>query len=257
VTGPDPPPPTPLSFILPSMRVPRMFPAPKPRTSVSGFTLIELVMVMAIMLMVLGFAAPSVVGILKGKKIEQALSTVTGVLEQARMDAATQNTYLWTGFMNVAARDSKSGVDELWMMTFRGRSGENRIPTNAEDVLPVSTLQRVEGVNMVEVDKLPDRVKALLPVTYKDVASSPKSQAKLTWKGTAATGTREFDRILLFTPRGEALWETGSPKELPLSEPNFVVGLSRTQNGNVAPNEKDMAVVLVAGVTGRVSVGRP
>ena len=234
-----------------------MFPKPKARASVSGFTLIELVMVMAIMLMVLGFAAPSVVGILKGKKIEQALSSVTGVLEQARMDATTQNAYLWTGFLNVAAKDSKSGVDELWMMTFRGRSGESRIPATAEDVLPVSALQRVEGVNMVEATKLPDRVKALLPSTYKDVAAAAKSEKPLVWKGTVASGAKEFDRILLFTPRGEALWETGSQAALPLSEPHFVVGLARTQNGTVAPNEKDMAIVLVAGVTGRVSVGRP
>lgn len=234
-----------------------MFSAPKARTRVSGFTLIELVLVMAIMLMVLGFAAPSVVGILKGKKIEQALSTVTGALEQTRMDAATQNAYLWTGFLNVAATDSKSGVDELWVMTFRGRSGESRIPAKAEDVLPVSALQRIEGVNMVGVDKLPDRVKTLLPATYKDVAMATKSETKLTWKGTTASGAKVFDRILLFTPRGEALWETGSPTVLPLSEPTFVVGLARTQNGAVAPNEKDMAVVLIAGVTGRVSVGRP
>jgi prepilin-type N-terminal cleavage/methylation domain-containing protein len=234
-----------------------MFLSPKARSGASGFTLIELVMVMAIMLMVLGFAAPSVVGILKGKKIEQALSTVTGVLEQARMDAATQNAYLWTGFLNIAAKDSKSGVDELWLMTFRGKSGESRIPASAADILPVSALQRVEGVNMVEVDKLPDRVKALLPATYKDVTSATKSETKITWKGTTATGTKDFERILLFTPRGEALWETGSPTVLPLSEPSFVVGLARTQNGTVAPNEKDMAFVLVAGVTGRVSVGRP
>ena len=239
------------------MRVFQRFPKPEARTKVSGFTLIELVMVMAIMLMVLGFAAPSVVGILKGKKIEQALSTVTGVLEQARMDAATQNAYLWTVFLNVAAKDSKSGVDELWLMTFRGKSGESRIPASPEDVLPVNALQRIEGVNMVAVDKLPDRVKALLPATYKDIASAAKSETKLTWRGTAASGVKEFDRILLFTPRGEALWETGSPTVLPLSEPSFVVGLARTQNGTVAPNEKDMAFVQVAGVTGRVSVGRP
>jgi prepilin-type N-terminal cleavage/methylation domain-containing protein len=234
-----------------------MFLSPKARSGASGFTLIELVMVMAIMLMVLGFAAPSVVGILKGKKIEQALSTVTGVLEQARMDAATQNAYLWTGFLNIAAKDSKSGVDELWLMTFRGKSGESRIPASAADILPVSALQRVEGVNMVEVDKLPDRVKALLPPTYKDVTSATKSETKITWKGTTASGAKDFERILLFTPRGEALWETGSPTVLPLSEPSFVVGLARTQNGTVASNEKDMAFVLVAGVTGRVSVGRP
>jgi prepilin-type N-terminal cleavage/methylation domain-containing protein len=234
-----------------------MFLSRKARAHVSGFTLIELVMVMAIMLLVLGFAAPSVVGILKGKKIEQALSTVTGVLEQARMEAATQNAYLWTGFLNVAAKDSKSGVDELWLMTFRGKSGESRIPSVAENVLPVTALQRVEGVNMVEALKLPDLVKALLPATYKDVAVATKSETKLTWKGTAASGAKEFDRILLFTPRGEALWETGSATVLPLSEPNFVVGLARTQNGAVAPNERDMAIVIVAGVTGRVSVGRP
>jgi prepilin-type N-terminal cleavage/methylation domain-containing protein len=239
------------------MRDAQLLVSRKVRHRLSGFTLVELVMVMAIMLLVMGFAAPSVVGILKGKKIEQALSTVTGVLEQARMDAATQNTYIWTGFLNVAAKDSSSGVDELWLMTFRGRAGESRIPAVADDILPVSALQRVEGVNMVETDKLADAVKALLPSPMRDVASATASETKITWKGTASSAPRDFERILLFTPRGEALWETGSPKALPLSEPNFVVGLARTQNGAVAPNEKDMAFVSVAGVTGRVSVGRP
>lgn len=239
------------------MKPASLLPSPATRARASGFTLVELVMVMAIMLLVMGFAAPSVVGILKGKKIEQALSTVTGVLEQARMDATTQNAYLWTGFLNVTGKDSSSGVDELWMMTFRGKSGESRIPATADDVLPVSALQRVEGVNMVEADKLAERVKALLPATYKDVASAAKSETKITWKGTASSGPKEFDRILLFTPRGEALWETGSPTVLPLPEPNFVVALARTQNGTAAPNEKDMAFVQVAGVTGRVTVARP
>jgi hypothetical protein len=159
--------------------------------------------------------------------------------------------------MNVPAKDSSSGTDELWLMTFRGKSGESRIPANADDVLPVSPLQRVEGVNMVEADKLPERVKALLPPVYKDVAAAKQSETKLVWKGTPATGTRGFDRIVLFTPRGEALWETGASTTLPVPDPNFVVGLSRTQNGTVAPNEKDMAFVLVSGVNGRVSVGRP
>jgi prepilin-type N-terminal cleavage/methylation domain-containing protein len=239
------------------MRVHQPNPSRKSRAAGAGFTLIEMVMVMAIMLMVLGFAAPSVVGILKGKKIEQALSTVSGVLEQARTDAATQNAYLWTGFLNVAAKDSGSGTDELWMMTFRGKSGESRIPVTADDVLPVSALQRVEGVNMVEMEKLPERVKSLLPAVCKDIATAKQSETKIVWKGTSTTGAREFDRILLFTPRGEALWESGSATTLPVPDPNFVLGLARTQNGAVAANEKDMAFVAVAGVTGRVSVGRP
>lgn len=221
-------------------------------------------MVMSIILMVLGFAAPSLVGVLKGKKVEQALSSVAATLEQARLDATTQNTYIWAGFLNVLASESASGQDELWMMSFRGASGEKRVqPESSGKMLPLTVVQKVEGVGMVPLDKLPDLLKNRLPAPVVDMAEAKPSTQALVWKGAGSAGSlskdgsKEFVRLVLFTPRGEALWETGEGAALPLPQPYFAMALSRTQRGSVADGEKDMGVVTLAGVTGRVSVERP
>ncbi len=215
-------------------------------------------MVMSIILMVLGFAAPSLVGVLKGKKVEQALTSVVATLEQARLDATTQNTYIWAGFLNVPASESASGQDELWMMSFRGASGEKRVqPADSGKMLPLTVVQKVEGVGMVSLEKLPDLLKNRLPSPVTDMVEAKVSARALVWKGVGSEKDKEFVRLVLFTPQGEALWESGEGTALPLPQPYFAMGLSRTLRGSVADGEKDMGVVILTGVTGRVSVERP
>lgn len=222
-----------------------------------GFTLVELVVVLGIILLMLGFAAPSVVGILKGRKIEQALSAVSAVLEKARMDATVQNTYIWAGLLNVDSTKTTSGQDELWIMTFKGKTGESRVPSDPTGVLPTSALQRVEGVSMVPLESLPKNLTDLVPKTSVDFQAATPSKMSLTWQGVGKTGQITFNKLLLFTPRGEALLEDGVDQNLPVPQPHFLLGLSRTVKGKVVPAEKDLAAVLVAGITGRVTSVRP
>ncbi len=222
----------------------------------AGFTLIELVVVLGIILLMLGFAAPGIVGILRGKKVEQALSTVSDVLERTRMEAMTQNTYLWAGLANVPRSASTSGQDELWVITFKGKNGENRIPTDEQSVLPASALRRVEGVSLIVKDKLPERVSTLFPSTAKDFAAETVSATPLKWAGASAKGAMSFERLILFTPRGEAILENGTP-EMGVPDPYLWLGLSKTVGGEVAPAEKDMAAVLISGFSGRVTLVRP
>ena len=212
---------------------------------------------LGIILLMLGFAAPSVVGILKGRKIEQALSAVSAVLEKARMDATVQNTYIWAGLLNVDSSKTTSGQDELWIMTFKGKSGENRVPAEPTGALPTSALQRVEGISIVPLDSLPKSVTDLVPTTAVDFQGAPESKMPLTWQGVGKTGQVTFNKLLLFTPRGEALLENGIDQNLPVPQPYFLLGLSRTVKGKVVPAEKDLAAVLVAGITGRVTSVRP
>jgi len=230
------------------------------RLSTEAFTLVELVIVLGIVLLMLGFAAPSVVGILKGKRVEQALSAVSDVLERSRMEAMSQNSYVWAGLCNISKTDpqNRSGQDELWLLTFRNKNGDNRIPSDSlsMNMLPNSALRRVEGVNLITRDKLPDRVVALFPATAKDFIGEIPLKTGLKWAGSGPSMARNFDRIILFTPRGEAILETGSP-ELPTPDPYLWLGLSRTNNGVPAPSEKDMAAVLVSGFSGRVTLVRP
>jgi Tfp pilus assembly protein FimT len=115
--------------------------------------------VMGIIAMILGFAAPSIVGVLKGKKVEQAIGALSGILESARMDAITQNSYYWTGVAAVPkSKPTTSGQDELWVMTFRATKGENRVPTDSKSIIPTSVLQRIEGVGLVKKAELPSVV---------------------------------------------------------------------------------------------------
>jgi Tfp pilus assembly protein FimT len=248
-----------------SMRAPLLPPKhaqhpPQKAGSSAAFTLVELVIVLGIVLLMLGFAAPSVVGILKGKRVEQALAAVSDMLERSRMEAMSQNTYVWAGLCNISKQDpeNRSGQDELWLLTFRNKNGDSRIPDDqlSPDMLPNSALRRVEGVNMIAREKLPERVAALFPSTGKDFVEEPPLKTGLRWAGAGPSTGRYFTRIILFTPRGEAILETGST-ELPSPHPYLWLGLSRTNNGEPAPSEKDMAAVLVSGFSGRVTLVRP
>jgi Tfp pilus assembly protein FimT len=226
-----------------------------------GFTLVEIMVVLGIIIMILGFTAPAVVGILRGKKVEQALSTISDVLERARGEAITQNTYLWVGFLNVDLVSSGSGQDELWILPFRGKNGESRIPSDSSSILPSGPLRRVEGITLVTKDNLPQSLQALVPTDAVDFIAQSSAAKTLNWAGAGARGaggaasSQTFNRLVLFTPRGEALIETGND-DLPVPNSYLWLGLSKTRSGQVAPKEKDNAAISVSGITGRVNVVR-
>ncbi|NBV86761.1 MAG: prepilin-type N-terminal cleavage/methylation domain-containing protein [Verrucomicrobia bacterium] len=222
-----------------------------------GFSLTELIVVMGIISMILGFAAPAIVGVLRGKKVEQAVGALTGILESARMDAITQNAYYWTGVASVKkSTPTASGQDELWVMTFRGTQGENRVPADPASVVPTSILRRVEGVGLVPQGILAPELLNQVPATAKDMAGATPSTTPLNWGGSGGSGSMSFNRLVLFTPRGEALLETGGTGALPVPEQYLAFCLARTMDGKPIPNEKDVAVVLISGISGRVSVVR-
>jgi prepilin-type N-terminal cleavage/methylation domain-containing protein len=223
-----------------------------------GFTLMELVVVIGIILLILGFAAPGVMGILKGKKVEQAAAAVVDVLERTRMEAVAKNTYLWIGLANVKgdSSNSVSGQDELWILSFRSKMGEKRPSADGAIFLPNSALRRAEGVGMVPTGSLPTMISNQLPNAAKDFATEGSSKTSMKWAGAGSSGALEFSSLILFTPRGEALIENGDPS-LPAPEAFLLIGLARTNRGAMAPNDQDVAVVQISGLTGRISTLRP
>jgi prepilin-type N-terminal cleavage/methylation domain-containing protein len=256
------------------MRAKTLFPSlTRPKTPADnthrqrGFSLVEIIVVLGIILMILGFTAPAVVGILRGRKVEQALTTISDVLERTRIEAVTQNTYLWAALANVPLVESGTGQDELWILSFRGKKGESRIDASST-ILPAGPLRRIEGITLVTKDNLPEGLAALALPGSKDFINETVSSKTLKWAGSGASSSssgdsgaggaasaRNFDRLILFTPRGEALVETGDT-DLPLPQAYLWLGLSKTRNGQVAPKEKDNAALSISGLTGRVTVVR-
>lgn len=233
----------------------------------SAFTLIELMMVISIMLLVLSFSVPSLSGILKGRKHDQASAALESVLEEARMEAVVQNVYVWVAFKNCSMADippTPSGEDEIWIMAFRGRTGDKRLAAaQGSGMVPVGTFRRLTGANLLPMGMLPGRLtERLMELSNQaagkgDVLAMPPAQTRVFWAGNTDTGPISFDRVLRFTPRGEVMWEHGVDGVPLQTEPCFVFGLGRTRRGVPAPNDSDMNAVLLGGFTGRVSLVRP
>jgi Tfp pilus assembly protein FimT len=242
-----------------------MRPCGRSSSHASAFTLVELMIVISIMMLLMSFAAPTMSGILKGKKTDQALSAVSAVLENARMEAMVQNTYIWVGFLNKKSSGTPappSGQDEVWMMSFRGKTGEKR-PSNDGQIIPASSLRRLEGISILDLASLPELVSNKVNKQSNDTAmfgdfiKAPPSPISIRWAGTTETGQLEFNQLILFTPRGEALLENGDKDKLPSPVPYVSLGLGKTIDGSVIKADKDMAAILVGGFSGRVSVVRP
>jgi prepilin-type N-terminal cleavage/methylation domain-containing protein len=237
------------------------------RSRPAGFTLVELMATISVILILLTFAAPSLSGVLKGKKQDQAVAALEAVLEGARMEAVTQNIHVWVAFKNVSLSDNipgSTGEDEIWVMAFRGRNGEESLNTVLSvGLVPVGNFRRLMGVNLLGIATLPDPLKMRLAELSNQTAQSGDVMEmipmgiRVSWAGTTETGAVNFDRALHFTPRGEVMWEAGG-EGVPLqTKPYFSFGLGRTLRGVPMPVDKDMVAVLVGGLTGRVSVVRP
>ncbi len=85
----------------------------------SGFTLLELLTVIAIMLMMIGISAGSYFGMMKGAGIRNSVSNVRSVLLVARQYAITQQTKVFVVFQKEGDRAtlipvSQIGVVEDW-----------------------------------------------------------------------------------------------------------------------------------------------
>ena len=127
----------------------------------SGFSLMELALVIAIMVIVATFIAPAFTNLKTSGDVNSAVYNIGGVLEQARSYAMANRTYVWVGIKEVDASKDPSvnpqtiGIGRIAVAIVASRDGTRGYDiTNNSLPTPAAWTNYNNGANLVAIDKL-------------------------------------------------------------------------------------------------------
>ena len=144
------------------------------RSRHAAFTLLELLVVMAIIAILMVLVAPAFTNIKTSNDVTTAAYTISGTLEQARNYAMANNTYVYVGFYEedttaiapTNATPPYPGKGRLLLATVASKDGttscedpnstaSNPLPLIAVKISQMGRLRRIEGVHVTDIGPPP------------------------------------------------------------------------------------------------------
>jgi prepilin-type N-terminal cleavage/methylation domain-containing protein len=234
-----------------------------------GFSLIELLIVMAIMGILLVVTIPSVSSIGGSENLTKAAGDISTILEGARAYAMSHNTYVYVGVFeanNVPGTTTlqTSGTGRIFVATAASSDGSKGYSSSSSwapaNLLGVNRMQHFENVHMASVSQVSGFLTNMDSNANNDLDLSTVTAAT-PFSGTNAGMTAKanpvdkFSNVIQFSPDGSA---------------NIITSLSSTPNipsyiqiglvpahGNQAASATNCAGIQIDGITGNVRVFRP
>lgn len=209
----------------------------------SAFSLIELLTVVAIMGLLTSMAMPAMMSIVGARNVPSAATKIADLLEFARNESMTRQTYVWVGFQNST---NASGNRELRAAVFGSDDGT---PDGA--CYQLSKIVKMVDVKLTGFEDLQSATQNLLPEESRSLRESVSSSSS-SGITLAAAGTT-FEQVLTFTPRGEAMLNA---RPGPDTGFNRLVDISvRATRGMAEPSSRAFdAMVLTGGSSGKVEI---
>jgi prepilin-type N-terminal cleavage/methylation domain-containing protein len=219
------------------------FTLPKLRGRSRAFTLLELLVVMAIIAILMVLIVPAFTSLKGGGDVTNAAYTIKGVLEQARNYAMANNTYVYVGFYEEAPTASSPtsatppypGKGRLLLASVAAIDGttscEDPNSSSASPILLIATkikqvgkLTRIEGVHVTDIGAPPSSTpspspgpnsiagRPNLPYTYASPGFDYQNRINSDDTHTTFNQTMypfsaqgyTFCKTVRFSPRGEA-----------------------------------------------------
>ncbi len=197
-----------------------------------GFSLVELLVVMAVIATMTTLTTPALVSILRGSETSRAVDQISGLVEHARATAMEMNTWVWIGLADTTAHNL--GQEQLSLVEVVSRDGS--ADTDSKNLMQLRRPVRIDNVK----SRLDADAHAL-------VLGSQEGGFAFTWDLPTADGRKAIpfsSTVVAFSPRGDAVVND-----------NEVPGWIKISVGHVR-NSSDVLSVLLAGPTGQVIVAR-
>ncbi len=208
-----------------------------------GFSLVELLVVVAIISIMVSFVVTGFKNIAVSRGVGQAASDINGILELARNEAVTRRTYVWATFQEAP----NSGILEIQMALAGSIDGTpNAAGTNLTSLSRVVRARNVGLTNWAGLKSgtntgVTDLVGSSVGITYANLSTKFTNRATIT-----------------FTPRGEAMLE-GSPAATDGFDALIGIGIVPARGDvkqTTATGLKEDSAVLLDGSTGMSRVLR-
>jgi len=211
-----------------------------------GFSLIELLVVIAIIGILASFTVTGFNNIATSHGVGQAAVDVKGILELARNEAVTRQTYVWAAFRE----STTSGVMEIQMALAGSVNGTpNAAGTN---LMALSRVVKARSVGLTNWAGLKPDTQALL-TNAPALSDLVGSTAGITY--TNLPQAKFTNTTITFTPRGEAML-AGSPTATDGFTPLIAIAIIPSRGDRKETSKKDDSAVVVDGSTGLARVLR-
>lgn len=202
-----------------------------------GFSILELLAVMAVVAVLSVSALPAFNSFGASQGVKQGIYDVAGLLELARNEAVSRQSYVWVSFENTTNHNQAV----LCMMAAAAKDGS----ANPAGLVPLTRMIRVKNAVLVNWADLNVNTRACF--TNASPVSVAHNNSSITVSGP---GGLALSRSITFTPRGEALL-VGAPNPSTSYDQYIDVSFRQARGTQVLP-EADDAALIVEGSTGAV-----
>lgn len=220
-----------------------------------GFSLTELLVVVAIMAMLVTASVVSLSSLSSNGQITRTAAEISGLLEQARQYAVAQHTYVWVAFYRDS--DSLSGGEGLRMAIIVSGDGTDSLNWSGTTQVPRATDQPLDLLTKIRTYPQIQYCRAatitvsdiptLPAVALNETSNSPSNKMEFNIRIPTKATSVIFSQVIQFTPSGEAR-NGNDPVEV------LEFGLKPVKSGTVL--DKNETVVRINGLTGQTIVYR-